>query len=186
MGIVELFILAIGVSMDAFAVSICKGLSMKKTNIKAMATCGLWFGSFQALMPLIGFLLGSLFASAIQAIDHWVAFALLAFIGISMIKDAYGEEEECDADFSFKTMFTMALATSIDALAIGISLAMVGNVNIILAVILIGITTGILSAIGVKIGGIFGNKFEKKAQIAGGIILIILGIKILLEHLGIL
>lgn len=186
MGIVELFILAIGVSMDAFAVSICKGLSMKKTNIKAMATCGLWFGSFQALMPLIGFLLGSLFASAIQAVDHWVAFALLAFIGISMIKDAYGEEENCDADFSFKTMFTMALATSIDALAIGISLAMVGNVNIILAVILIGITTGIISAIGVKIGGIFGNKFEKKAQIAGGIILIILGIKILLEHLGIL
>lgn len=187
MGIVELFILAIGVSMDAFAVSICKGLSMKKTNIKAMTTCGLWFGSFQALMPLIGFLLGSLFASAIQAIDHWVAFALLAFIGISMIKDAFGDEEEdCDADFSFKTMFTMALATSIDALAIGISLAMVGNVNIILAVILIGITTGILSAIGVKIGGIFGNKFEKKAQIAGGIILIILGIKILLEHLGIL
>lgn len=186
MGIVELFILAIGVSMDAFAVSICKGLSMKKTNVKAMATCGIWFGGFQALMPLIGFILGSLFASAIQAIDHWVAFALLAFIGISMIKDAYGEEEECDADFSFKTMFTMALATSIDALAIGISLAMVGNVNIILAVILIGITTGILSAIGVKIGGIFGNKFEKKAQIAGGIILIILGIKILLEHLGIL
>lgn len=187
MGIVELFILAIGVSMDAFAVSICKGLSMKKTNVKAMATCGIWFGGFQALMPLIGFILGSLFASAIQAIDHWVAFALLAFIGISMIKDTFGdEEEECDADFSFKTMFTMALATSIDALAIGISLAMVGNVNIILAVILIGITTGILSAIGVKIGGIFGNKFEKKAQIAGGIILIILGIKILLEHLGIL
>ena len=187
MGIVELFILAIGVSMDAFAVSICKGLSMKKTNIKAMATCGIWFGSFQALMPLIGFLLGSLFASAIQAIDHWVAFTLLAFIGISMIKDAFGDEEEdCDADFSFKTMFTMALATSIDALAIGISLAMVGNVNIILAITLIGITTGIISAIGVKIGGIFGNKFEKKAQIAGGIILIILGIKILLEHLGIL
>ena len=187
MGIIELIILAIGVSMDAFAVSICKGLSMRKTNVKAMATCGIWFGGFQALMPLIGFILGSLFASAIQAVDHWVAFALLAFIGISMIKDAYGEEEEeCDADFSFKTMFTMALATSIDALAIGISLAMVGNVNIILAIILIGITTGIISAIGVKIGGIFGNKFEKKAQIAGGIILIILGIKILLEHLGIL
>lgn len=189
MGLIELFALAVGLSMDAFAVSICKGLSMKKANLKGMLTCGVWFGGFQALMPLIGFLLGSLFAKAIVMIDHWIAFGLLAFIGISMLKEAFNKEDECeqcDADFSIKTMFTLAVATSIDALAVGISLAMVGNVNIIMAVILIGITTCGLSAVGVKIGSVFGDKFEQKAQIAGGIILIMLGTKILLEHLGIL
>lgn len=190
MGFLELFILAIGVSMDAFAVSVCKGLSTKKAGIGNMAKCGIWFGGFQALMPLIGFFLGSLFAEQIVAVDHWVAFVLLAIIGANMLKEAFSKEEECDcdknADFSFKTMFTMAVATSIDALAIGISLAMAGNVNIWTAIILIGITTGVLSALGVKIGSIFGDKFEKKAQIAGGVILILLGLKILLEHLGVL
>ena len=190
MGFIELLVLGIGLSMDAFAVSVCKGLSMKKASVKGMASCGIWFGGFQALMPLIGFFLGSLFADQIVAFDHWVAFVLLAMIGANMLKEAFSGEEECDcdknSDFSVKTMFTMAVATSIDALAVGISLAMAGNVNIWLAVALIGITTCVLSALGVKIGSVFGDKFEKKAQIAGGVILILLGLKILLEHLGVL
>ncbi len=189
MGFGELFLLAVGLSMDAFAVSVCKGLSVKKAGLKESAICGGWFGGFQGLMPLIGFLLASLFAQAIQAFDHWIAFGLLAIIGINMLKEAFGTECECcdkNADFSAKAMFVMAVATSIDALAVGISLAMAGNVNIVLAVLLIGVTTFVLSAVGVKIGNIFGNKFEKKAQIAGGLILIGLGVKILLEHLGVL
>ena len=190
MGFGELMLLAVGVSMDAFAVSICKGLAMKKATIKEGLTCGFWFGGFQALMPLIGFFLGTLFADAIEAVDHWVAFILLAFIGVNMLKEAFENECECcedaNADLSPKTMFVMAVATSIDALAVGISLAMAGDVNIWMAVALIGVTTCVLSAIGVKIGNIFGSRFEKKAQMAGGFILIILGLKILLEHLGIL
>ena len=188
MGFFELLVLAIGLSMDAFAVSVCKGLEMKKASLKGMALCGTWFGGFQALMPLIGFLLGSLFADAIVAIDHWIAFGLLAIIGINMLKEAFSTACECDrnADLSFKTMLTMAVATSIDALAVGISLAMAGDVNIWMAIALIGVTTFLLSGVGVKVGSIFGNKFEKKAQIAGGVILIVLGIKILLEHLGVL
>lgn len=192
MGFGELFVLAIGVSMDAFAVSICKGLSSRKASLANMGKCGLWFGGFQALMPLIGFFLGSLFADAISSIDHWIAFVLLALIGANMLKEAFSKDFGCDccdeknADFSVKTMFTMAVATSIDALAIGVSLSLAGNVNIWAAIVLIGITTCILSAIGVKIGSIFGDKFEKKAQIVGGSILIILGLKILLEHLGVL
>lgn len=189
MGFWELLILGIGLSMDAFAVSICKGLSSKRASFTNMAKCGLWFGGFQALMPLLGFFLGSLFAKQIVAFDHWVAFILLVIIGANMLKEALSNEEDCDcdnnADFSVKTMFTLAVATSIDALAVGISLSMAGNVNIWTAISLIGITTCILSAIGVKIGSIFGDKYEKKAQIAGGIILILLGLKILLEHLGI-
>lgn len=187
MGLPELIILAVGLSMDAFAVSVCKGLSMKKASFKGMATCGVWFGSFQALMPLLGFLLGSLFAKSIEAIDHWIAFILLALIGANMLKEAFSKEEhDADNDLSVKTMFTMAVATSIDALAVGISLAMAGNVNIWIAILLIGVITCLLSALGVKIGSIFGDKFEKKAQVAGGVILIILGLKILLEHLGVL
>ena len=190
MGFFELLLLAVGLSMDAFAVSICKGLSMKKAELKSMAICGAWFGGFQALMPLIGFLLGSLFAEAIESIDHWVAFVLLGIIGINMLKEAFSQEEEEEegggADLSVKTMFVMAVATSIDALAVGISLAMAGDVNIWLAVALIGIITFALSAMGVKIGNVFGSRFEKKAQMAGGIILVILGFKILLEHLGFL
>ena len=187
MGFGELFLLAVGVSMDAFAVSICKGLSMKKADLRAMSICGAWFGGFQALMPLIGFLLGSLFAEAIEAVDHWVAFVLLGLIGYNMLKEAFSqEEEEHDADLSVRTMFVMAVATSIDALAVGISLAMAGDVNIVLAVALIGGFTFGMSAMGVKIGNIFGSRFEKKAQLAGGLILVLLGTKILLEHLGIL
>ena len=188
MGFVELFLLGVGLSMDAFAVSICKGLSMKKATLKNAMTCGLWFGVFQGLMPLIGFFLGSMFSEAIESFDHWIAFALLAIIGINMIREALGdgEEETADADLSFKTMLVLAIATSIDALAVGISLAMAGDVNILQAVVLIGICTCGLSMAGVKIGSIFGSRFEKKAQLAGGVILILLGIKILLEHLELL
>ena len=192
MGIGELLLLAVGVSMDAFAVSICKGLAMKKATLKASLTCGVWFGGFQALMPTIGFFLGTLFAEAIQAIDHWVAFILLGIIGINMLKEAFETQEGCDcceehhADMSVKTMFLMAVATSIDALAVGISLAMAGNVNIWLAAALIGVCTCGFSAVGVQIGNLFGAKFEKKAQLAGGLILILLGTKILLEHLGVI
>ncbi len=189
MGIGELILLAVGVSMDAFAVSICKGLAMKKATLKAGMTCGLWFGGFQALMPLIGFYLGTLFAEAIQAVDHWVAFVLLALIGGNMLKEALSkcECEECgDADLSVKTMFVMAVATSIDALAVGISLAMTPGTNIFAAIALIGVCTCVFSAVGVKIGNVFGSRFEKKAQLAGGVILILLGLNILLEHLGIL
>ena len=192
MGIFELLLLAVGVSMDAFAVSICKGLAMKKATLKASMTCGLWFGGFQALMPTIGFFLGTLFADAISAVDHWVAFVLLAVIGANMLKEAFGNEEECgcceesNADMSVKTMFVMAVATSVDALAVGISLAMAGNVNIWMAAAFIGVCTCAFSACGVQIGNVFGSRYEKKAQIAGGAILILLGLKILLEHLGIL
>lgn len=187
MGFLELLLLGVGLSMDAFAVSVCKGLAMKKATLKAELTCGVWFGGFQALMPLIGFFLGSLFAEAIQAFDHWIAFGLLAVIGGNMLKEALGgEEETADADLSVKTMFLMAVATSIDALAVGISLAMAGDVNIWTAISLIGVTTFTLSAIGVAVGNIFGSRYEKKAEIAGGVILILLGIKILLEHLGVL
>ncbi len=188
MGFAELFLLAVGLSMDAFAVSICKGLSMKKAGLKEGAICGIWFGGFQALMPLAGFFLGTLFAEAIQSFDHWIAFGLLAIIGINMLREAFKCEccEEHDADLSVKSMFIMAVATSIDALAVGISLAMAGNVNIVSAVLLIGVITFSLSAVGVKIGNVFGSRFEKKAQAAGGIILILLGLKILLEHMGVL
>ena len=192
MGFWELMTLAFSVSMDAFAVSVCKGLCMKKATLKASAICGTWFGGFQAAMPLIGFFLGSLFAKYIVAVDHWVAFGLLALIGANMLKEAFEKDDEgqsCDingADFSFKTMFVMAVATSIDALAVGISLAMAGNVNIWLAALFIGLCTCAFSAVGVKIGNVFGSRFEKKAQIAGGLILVLLGLKILLEHLGIL
>ena len=189
MGLPELLLLAVGLSMDAFAVSICKGLSMKKATFKAGAVCGVWFGGFQALMPLLGFFLGTMFAAAIRNIDHWVAFGLLAIIGINMLKEAFSKKCDCedhDADLSAKTMFVMAIATSIDALAVGISLAMTGGVNIVAAVSLIGVITFLFSALGVKIGNIFGSRFEKKAQAAGGMILILLGIKILLEHLGVL
>lgn len=194
MGFGELFLLAVGVSMDAFAVSICKGLAMKKGTLGGMVTVGGWFGGFQALMPLIGFFLGTLFAAAIEAVDHWVAFGLLGIIGFNMLKEALEKREECacccadehNADLGVKTMFVMAVATSIDALAVGISLAMAGDVNIWLSVTLIGLTTFGFSAAGVKIGSIFGAAFEKKAQLAGGAILILLGTRILLEHLGVI
>ena len=190
MGLAELLLLAVGLSMDAFAVSICKGLSMKKATWKAQLVCGVWFGGFQALMPLVGYFLGTLFAEAIEAFDHWVAFALLAIIGINMLKEVFSRDEaekdtQGDGDLSPKTMLVMAIATSIDALAVGISLAMAGSVNIFMAVLLIGAVTFALSAVGVRIGNVFGSRYEKKAQAVGGIILVFLGVKILLEHLGV-
>lgn len=188
MWIFEALLLAIGLSMDAFAVSVCKGLSMKKATLKHGMICGGWFGSFQALMPLIGYLLGSLFAVYIRRFDHWIAFGLLAFIGINMLREAFSKEEECcceKVDLSVKTMFVMAVATSIDALAAGISLAMSNDspLHVYITIGLIGVITFVMSTIGVKIGNIFGSRFEKKAQAAGGIILVLLGLKILLEHL---
>ena len=174
--------------MDAFAVSVCKGLSMKKATLKHGMICGGWFGSFQALMPLMGYLLGSLFAVYIRRFDHWIAFGLLAFIGINMLREAFSKEEECccsEADLSVKTMFVMAIATSIDALAAGISLAMSNDsaLHVYITIGMIGVITFLMSTAGVKIGNIFGSRFEKKAQAAGGIILVLLGLKILLEHL---
>lgn len=189
MDIVQAMVLAVGLSMDAFAVSICKGLALKKAGLKEGLTCGLWFGGFQTLMPVIGFFLALLFADAIRAFDHWVAFILLAIIGGNMLKEAL--EKDCDCceshndDLGFQTMLAMAVATSIDAMAAGISIAMAGQ-NIWLNAVCIGVTTCVLSAVGVKVGAVFGSRFEKKAQLAGGIILIGLGLKILLEHLGVL
>ena len=185
---IDALLLGIALSMDAFAVSVCKGMSMTKADLKSGLVCGVWFGSFQALMPTIGFFLAMLFANAIKAVDHWIAFVLLALIGINMLKEACSKDCDCEessADLGFKTMFVMAVATSIDAMAAGISLAMDGA-NIWLNVACIGITTCLLSTLGVKIGSIFGSHLGKKAQLAGGIILILLGTKILLEHLGVL
>ena len=182
MGIVELILLAVGLSMDACAVSICKGLALRKVNVRQMATVGLWFGGFQALMPLIGYLLASLFADFIRSVDHWVAFALLAIIGINMIREALSkEEEEADPSLGFKTMLVMAIATSIDAMAVGISFAFL-DVQIIPAVSLIGVITFALSVAGVKLGAVFGDRFKARAELAGGVILIALGLKIFIEH----
>ena len=181
----DLLLLAVGVSMDACAVSICKGLSMKQGSAKASILCGTWFGSFQALMPLIGFFFAALFAKYITAVDHWVAFGLLAFLGIRMLKEAFGKCDDCENtndDLSVKAMFLMAIATSIDALAVGVSLQM-DNADIFTAILLIGVTTFAFSAIGVQIGHAFGAKLEKKAQITGGVILCLVGLKILIEHL---
>lgn len=186
MSTLALFFLAIGLSMDAFAVAVCKGLAMTQITLKKAIIVGLWFGIFQAGMPVIGYVLGSGFQKQISSIDHWIAFILLALIGANMIREALSKtEEEADASLSFKNMLVLAVATSIDALAIGITFAFL-TVNLPKAILLIGITTFILSIIGVKIGNIFGTKYQAKAEFAGGIILIILGLKILLEHLNIL
>lgn len=186
MGLIELFILAVGLSMDAFAVSVCKGLAMPRITLKKVAVVGAWFGGFQALMPAIGYILGVQFRDKITAIDHWIAFILLGIIGINMIREACSGECETESEsLDIKTMFLLAVATSIDALAVGITFAFL-NVNIIAAVLFIGITTFIISSTGVKIGNVFGTKYKAKAELAGGIILILLGFKILLEHLGIL
>lgn len=186
MGTIELLLLSIGLAMDAFAVSICKGISMKKMDWKKACIIGLWFGGFQALMPTIGYFLGNTFESLVTSIDHWIAFALLGFIGGKMIKEALSnKKEESDDDVSFKTMLILAIATSIDALAVGITFAFL-EVNIVLAIVLIGIVSFVLSVIGTKIGNRFGSKYERKAELIGGIILVLLGTKILLEHLGII
>lgn len=186
MGLIELFLIAVGLSMDAFAVSVCKGLAMPKCTFKKAAIVGLWFGGFQALMPAIGYILGAQFQEAIASIDHWIAFVLLALIGGNMIHEALdNDEEEADASLDVKTMFLLAVATSIDALAIGITFAFL-KVNIIPAVCFIGIVTFIISFAGVKIGNVFGARYKNKAEIVGGVILILLGLKILLDHLGFL
>lgn len=186
MGIFEILLIGIGLAMDAFAVSICKGLSMKKMNWKNAIIIALYFGVFQALMPLIGYFLGMTFESIVTTFDHWVAFALLTLIGGGMIKESFDDEDDKKNDkVDFKTMVVLAIATSIDALAIGITFAFF-DVNIVLAVSIIGIITFIISVLGVKIGNRFGDKYQNKAQLMGGIILVLLGFKILLEHLGII
>ena len=188
MGFLELLLLAVGLSMDAFAVSVCKGLAMQKTDFKSCAVCGVWFGGFQALMPMIGYLLGSRFEKYIDAIAPWVAFVLLALIGGNMVREAFEEDEENakeTADFDWKHMLPLAVACSIDAFAIGVSFAFM-TLNIWISVIIIGITTGLFSAAGLYIGRAFGSRWQKPAQIAGGVVLILIGVKVLLEHLGFL
>ena len=189
MGIIELLLIAVGLSMDAFAVSICKGLATQKLKLKHFVSAGLWFGGFQALMPTIGYFLGSTFQQYITSIDHWVAFVLLAVIGLNMVKESFSDEtEECDACFAAKTMLVMAIATSIDALAVGITFAFMIRelTQLIFAVCAIGIITFLLSALGIKIGNIFGTRYKAKAELAGGIILVLIGTKILLEGIGII
>lgn len=185
MSVWELFILAVGLSMDAFAVSVCKGLSVKALKPKHMLIAGLYFGGFQALMPLIGYLLGVQFQSLIQEFDHWIAFVLLVLIGLSMIRESRECPDELNDSFSFKTMLPLAVATSIDALAVGVTFAFL-KVSIVPAVSFIGVTTFILSAAGIRIGNIFGAKYKSRAELIGGLVLILMGVKILLEHLGVL
>ncbi len=186
MGILELFLLAAGLSMDAFAVAVCKGLALKKVNVPQAVLVGLWFGGFQALMPLLGYFVGVQFKDAITAVDHWIAFFLLAVIGGNMIREAFSKEEEpADASLSWRKMLPLAVATSIDALAVGVSFAFL-DVHIGTAASFIGVVTFLLSAAGVKVGSLFGAKYKSRAELAGGIILILLGCKILLEHLGLL
>lgn len=184
MQFLELLIIAVGVSMDAFAVSICKGLSVCKLRTRHVVLASLWFGGFQAIMPLIGYYLGVSFAGFVSSVDHWIAFVLLAIIGGKMVKESFDKDEDCCVvpDFSFKTMLAMAIATSIDALAIGVSFAFLG-VGIWEAVSLIGITTAIFSGAGVLIGNFFGSRWKSKAEFVGGLILIAMGAKILIEHL---
>lgn len=185
MSILDLFILAVGLSMDAFAVSVCKGLSLGKIKPKHMCIAGAWFGGFQALMPLIGYFLGSFFAEMIEKYDHWVAFVLLAIIGGNMIKESFGKDEKVDSSMDVKSMLLLAIATSIDALAVGVTFAFL-QVQIVPAVSFIGVITFIFSAVGVKIGSLFGTKYKSKTELFGGIVLVLIGIKILLEGIGVL
>ena len=185
MNILDLFILAVGLSMDAFAVSVCKGLSLGKIKPKHMCIAGAWFGGFQALMPLIGYFLGSFFAEMIEKYDHWVAFVLLAIIGGNMIKESFDKDEKVDSSMDVKSMLLLAIATSIDALAVGVTFAFL-QVQIVPAVSFIGVITFIFSAVGVKIGSLFGTKYKSKAELFGGIVLVLIGIKILLEGIGVL
>ena len=187
MSFVELFLIAVGLSMDAFAVSVCKGLSTRQLSARHYLIIGAWFGGFQALMPTLGYILGSTFEKYITKYDHWVAFVLLAFIGGNMLREGFSKEtEETNSSFSAGTMALLAVATSIDALAVGITFALLPDVNIIAAVLFIGTITFVISGIGLKVGNVFGLKYKNKAEIAGGIILILIGVKILLEHLGVI
>jgi len=184
MDLLTVILISIGLAMDAFAVSICKGLSMRTPSLKAMLIVGLWFGGFQGLMPIIGYFLGESLYQYISAVDHWIAFALLLLIGLNMIREALsGEEENVDADIGVKVMFLLAVATSIDALAVGISMAMEGA-DIFVDALIIGVITFAISVAGVKLGSVVGDRFSTKAQILGGVILIALGVKFLLEGLG--
>ena len=186
MELFEIIVIAIGLAMDAFAVSVCKGLSMKKIDWKKAIIIAVYFGAFQALMPVLGYFLGSSFSAFVQKVDHWIAFILLSIIGVNMIKESTDDEvEKRNDNVDFKTMVVLAIATSIDALAVGVTFAFF-EVNILLAISIIGMITFILSILGVIIGNKFGDKFQNRAELAGGIILIIIGLKILLEHLGIL
>lgn len=183
MNLIELIIIAVGVSMDAFAVSVCKGLSVCKVRPVHTLKAALWFGGFQALMPLLGYVLGVSFADMVSSVDHWIAFVLLGIIGANMIRGSFKKEECCkdDQDFSFSTMLALAIATSIDALAIGVSFAFL-RVNIWTAVLCIGLVTGAFSAAGVYVGNVFGRKYKSRAEFAGGLILILMGVRILVEH----
>ena len=186
MSLIELFLIAVGLSMDAFAVAVCKGLAMPKMSWKGAAIVGLYFGGFQALMPFLGYLLGAGFKDAISAYDHWVAFILLALIGGNMIRESREDEEESlDASLSFRSMVLLAIATSIDALAVGVTLAFLA-VPILSSVCFIGVVTFCLSLVGVKAGNVFGCKYKSKAEFVGGLVLILIGLKILLEHMGVI
>lgn len=185
MSIIELLILSIALAMDAFAVSVCKGLSLKKVNVAHLVLAGIWFGGFQALMPVLGYFCGSKFADKVDKFDHWIAFVILALIGASMIKESMGDEEETNSNMDIKTMFFLAVATSIDALTVGITFAFL-DVNIFMAVMFIGIITFVISAVGIEIGSIFGDKYKSRAEMLGGGVLIIIGIKTLLTGLSII
>ena len=184
MGLTELFILAVGLSMDAFAVAVCKGLAMQKMNWRHAIIIGLYFGGFQAAMPSLGYILGVGFQSRIQAVDHWIAFVLLTFIGLNMVRESRDREaEHADPSVGFQVMVILAIATSIDALAVGVTFAFL-QVDIVPAVCFIGTVTFLLSVIGVKVGNVFGTRYKSRAELAGGLILIAIGVRILLEHLG--
>lgn len=181
----ELFIIAVGLSMDAFAVAICKGLSIRKMSRKYGIITGLYFGGFQAGMPLLGYLLGSRFSGMISSIDHWIAFILLGIIGANMIKESFEKEEEMNDSFDFATMAPLALATSIDALAVGVTFAFL-SVDIVPAVSFIGVVTFCFGVLGIRIGNVFGTRYKSRAEFAGGLILIFMGVRILMEHLGVI
>lgn len=193
MGILEIIAVAIGLSMDAFAVSVCKGLAMDRITFRKASICGIWFGVFQALMPLVGYFIGNRFSDYIVNIDHWIAFGLLAIIGINMIKESFGsKEDDLDSSLGIKVMFLLAVATSIDALAVGVTFACVPVAissvvtelaNTLIAAGVIAVITYSLSCIGVKVGSVFGTKYKQKAELAGGIVLVIIGLKILIEHI---
>lgn len=186
LNIVELFVTALALSMDAFAVAVCKGLALKNVKFKNCLWIGLWFGLFQAIMPTIGFFCAKLFETYVHNYAHWIAFGLLCLLGINMIKEALEEEEKSNSDICCKEMFVLAIATSIDAMAAGVSFEMIPEFNITLAVVFIGIFTFALSALGTKLGSVVGTKYNRKAELAGGIVLILLGVKIVLEHYNIL
>lgn len=185
MRLAELMVIAVGLSMDAFAVSVCKGLSVRKLQIRHALLAGLYFGGFQFLMPVLGWLLGYRFEALITSVDHWIAFGLLGVIGVNMIRESFSDAEKLDDDFAFRAMLPLAVATSIDALAVGVTFAFLA-VRILPAALLIGLTTFVLSALGIKIGHVFGLCWKAWAERIGGIILVLMGVKILLEHLGIL